>query len=301
MTLPLSIIMPVWNGEKYLKEAIESILGQTFVDFEFLIIDDGSTDATESIVKSYPDSRIRFITQMHSGIVVALNRGLEEAQYDWIARMDSDDYSFPDRLEKQVNAINRAPSAVLCHTGVVLDNPHGDDRFGGKARQPRSRSFMALKLCYVCPIFHSTVVFNKGAAKTAGGYLASERHAEDYALWGRLLAYGRFLYLTERLVRYRVHPGSVSASNVAVQEALHNKIAVRHCHEFLGLGNKDADRAHSILRNSRSECDLRSWIWLLLICVFDLKWKSFETYVWLTLQTVKVTIGDLVPRRTPNR
>ncbi len=110
--------MPGWNGETYLREAIDSILGQTFRDFEFLILDDGSTDSIPSIMAEYAklDPRIRIIPLDHQGIVIALNRGVQEARADWNARMDCDDIARPEHFARQWEAAQAKPGAVLCHT-----------------------------------------------------------------------------------------------------------------------------------------------------------------------------------------
>jgi glycosyltransferase involved in cell wall biosynthesis len=175
----LSVIMPVWNGEKYLGEAIDSILAQTYEDFEFLILDDGSTDGTPAILSKYEaqDSRIRVIHLNHEGIVSALNRGVAEARGEWIARMDCDDNAQPERLEKQMRALREKPGAVLCHTAI---SQIGDPQYMTKLQRfPRTQAMIAARLCYQCPIVHPTVVFSKAAFLKAGGYKAEERHAED--------------------------------------------------------------------------------------------------------------------------
>src|SRR5580698_3447780 len=103
----ISIVMPVWNGETYLAATLESVLTQTFTDFELIVVDDGSTDATLGILKSCPDPRLRVFQLEHGGIVKALNHGLAQARSEWIARQDADDISLPRRLERQWNAVCR--------------------------------------------------------------------------------------------------------------------------------------------------------------------------------------------------
>ena len=115
MSKPLvSVLMAVYNGEKYLLEAIESILNQTYTNFEFLIINDGSTDSTEEIILSYSDQRIRYIkNEQNLKLIASLNKGLDLAKGKYIARMDADDISLPDRLEKQVNFLERNSTKLL--------------------------------------------------------------------------------------------------------------------------------------------------------------------------------------------
>ena len=109
----ISVLMPVWNGEEYLRESIDSILGQTFSNFEFIVIDDGSTDSTPEILRSYQDPRLRIFRLEHAGIVSALNFGVDQAQTGWIARQDADDVSDPRRLEFQWREVNACPDATL--------------------------------------------------------------------------------------------------------------------------------------------------------------------------------------------
>jgi glycosyltransferase involved in cell wall biosynthesis len=281
----ISIIMPVWNGEKYLAAAVDSLLAQTYTDFELLVIDDGSTDRTPEILRSYADPRLRVLRLDHAGIVVALNHGLSQAKAQWVARLDADDLSLPRRLELQWQAVNRHPQAVLCHTNVTY---FGEDSLSiGEARLPRSRSFTALRLCYQCPIVHSTVLFKKSAALAAGGYLPEERHAEDFSLWGRLLEQGEFVTLPQKLVQFRVHQQSVSQKNLEVQRALARQIGIRHCQQFFRLNEPEAAMANAILRANARERVPQDWWWFLTRCAPRLKWKSAETLGWLILQTAK--------------
>jgi glycosyltransferase involved in cell wall biosynthesis len=288
MTPLISIIMPVWNGEAYLAEAVDSLLAQTFTDFELLVIDDGSTDRTPEILRRYADPRLRVLRLEHAGIVVALNHGLANARADWVARLDADDLSEPHRLERQWQAVKQHPHAVLCHTAVAF---FGEGSIiPGAARLPRSRSFTALRLCYQCPVAHSTVLFKKDIALAAGGYRLDERHAEDFSLWARLLEQGEFVALPERLVRFRLHHQSVSRQNLEVQQALARKIGTRHCQQFMRLDETDAVRANALLLASARERSWRDWWWFLTRCAPRLRWHSLETTGWLLWQTVKVLL-----------
>ena len=282
----ITILMPVWNGEKFLAAAVDSLLAQTFTDFELLVIDDGSTDRTPEILRAYNDPRLRVLRLDHAGIVVALNHGLTQAKADWIARLDADDLSEPRRLDIQWQALNRNPQAVLCHSAVTFFGDGGVTP--GAARLPRSRSFMALRLCYQCPIVHSTVLFKKELALAAGGYFLDERHAEDFSLWGRLLEQGEFVALPEKLVRFRVHDQSVSRQNLAAQQALARRIGTRHCRNFLQLDEVAAVRANNLLLVAPRERAWRDWWWFLSRCAPRLRWQSLETLGWLWWQTVKL-------------
>ena len=159
----------------------------------------------------------------------------------------------------------------------------------GAARLPQSRSFTALRLCYQCPIVHSTVLFKKSVALAVGGYLPDERHAEDFSLWGRLLEQGEFVALPEKLVRFRVHEQSVSRQNLAAQQSLARQIGVRNCVKFLRLNEAEASRANGLLLAPVPKRVWKDWWWFLTRCAPRLRWQSTETLGWLFWQTVKLT------------
>jgi len=288
--------MPVWNGEKYLAASVDSILGQTYRDFEFLIVDDGSTDGTAKILASYHDPRLRIIRTGHAGIVSALNLGLAQARADWIARQDADDISRPRRLEILWRALQRHPGAVLAYTDVELIG-EGNPMAIRRARMPRTRAFMALRLCYRCPITHSTVLFKKEAALGVGGYLPEERHAEDYSLWGRMLERGEFVGCRQKLLDFRLHPQSVSRQNLETQRALTEAIAARHCGKFMQLSEEDAQRAQAVLRTLPGDRRWADWWWFLTRCAPRLRWKSFEARGWLLQQSIKQAFAILAKPR----
>jgi glycosyltransferase involved in cell wall biosynthesis len=286
MSPRISVLMPVWNGEAFLAAAVDSVFGQTLEDFELLVVDDGSTDRTPEILRQYTDPRLRVIPSEHAGIVIALNHGIAQARADWIARLDADDISKPQRLEAQWRAVSKNPKAVLCHSNV--------EHFGENApttkpaRLPRSRSFTALRLCYMCPISHSSVLFNKAVALAAGGYQPEERHAEDFSLWGRMLERGTFVGLSEKLVRFRSHAQSVSQRNLETQKTLTRRIGARHCRNFMRLDEVAANRANDVLATPADQRSWRNWWWFLTRCAPRLRWKSVETLSWLLRQSLKV-------------
>ncbi|CAN5376497.1 hypothetical protein BH20VER3_BH20VER3_02580 [soil metagenome] len=278
--------MPVWNGEVYLRAALESVLAQSLADFELIIVDDGSEDGTVEILQSYKDARLKIHRRPHAGIVSALNFGINQARAEWIARQDADDLSQPERLRRQWEALQENPGAVLCFTGQgIADEGGGEVR---TARFPRTRSFLALRLCYQCPITHSTVLFSKAAAEAAGCYREAERHAEDFALWGRMMEAGEFVGLPEKLVTFRRHTGSISQRNLALQDALALRIATEHCRRFMSLEPRKAERAARLLRLGPAQRRLGDWLWFLARCAPRLRWKSWETAGWLGWQTLKL-------------
>jgi glycosyltransferase involved in cell wall biosynthesis len=281
----ISIVMPVWNGEKYLAAAIESCWAQTFPDFELIVVDDGSTDGTPEILHSYRDERLMIHRLDHGGIVSALNFGIAQGRAEWIARQDADDVSMPDRIAQQWEAVQNNPKAALCFTDVSLLNE--SDEKVGRARLPRTRALIALRLCFQCPIVHSTVLFRKDTFAAAGRYNPTERHAEDYALWGRMLERGHFVALPDRLVQLRVHARSVSKQNLETQLALTLHIAAQHCARFMRLDVNDATRAAKILARVPGQATRRDWLWFLSRCAPRLRWWSGEAFAWLALQTAR--------------
>ena len=278
----ISVLMPTWNAAEFVANAIESILSQTFKDFELIVVDGASTDRTLEILSQYDDPRLRVLQAPAKGISPALNYGIAQARAPWVARQDADDISQPQRLEIQWNAMSNS-GAVLSHTDVEFfgEGSHAM----GRARFPRTQALIALRLCWQCPIVHSTVMFKRETVVAAGGY--QTHHAEDYDLWGRLIERGPCVGIPQKLLKFRIHPVSLSKVNQTPMQALAETIAVEHCRRFMSLSSDEAKRAHAVLlaRNNRRWKD---WIWFLNHCIPRLRWKSPELYAWLSLQTLKM-------------
>ena len=281
LTPEISVVMPVWNGGEYLQAAIDSILGQTERNFEFIIIDDGSTDDTPAILRDYSsqDARVRVITLDHQGIVTALNRGVGEATARWIARMDADDVAYPDRLARQLTAVKSARNSVMCYTRVRQIGAGGDHLPSSFVSDDRAR--LAMRLCYYNPFFHSTVLFDKEAFLRAGGYHQEERHGEDFGLWGRLIQIGNFVGVDEVLLDFRVHEGSISKVMNATQADVAHHISIRHCAEFFALTSEQAARLQAILAKLPNGNTWREWCWLVVKCTPKLRWQSLELWAWI--------------------
>lgn len=206
MSSPLmTVLMPVYNAELFLREAMDSILHQTFTDFEFLIIDDGSTDSSTEIIQSYTDPRIRFIkNERNLGISLTLNKGIELAKAELIARMDADDISYPDRLQKQYDYMAAHPECGMLSTWARVISQ--DKKF---IRLERYRSnFYYYNLTFECWIYHPTIVFTKTAVKAAGMY--SMPYSEDYDLFWQIARRYKIANLAEPLVDYRLSPTSLN-------------------------------------------------------------------------------------------
>nr|WP_315177554.1 glycosyltransferase [uncultured Flavobacterium sp.] len=213
-TPEITVLMPVYNCELYIKDALESILSQTYVDFEFLIIDDASTDKTVSIIKSYCDSRIQLIEKpANSGYTNSLNQGLKLAKGKYIARMDGDDISFPERFAKQVAYLEANPESVVCGTSYEI---LGEDKL---VLIPESHNVIKLAMLRSNCIAHPSVMIRKKTLEEFSiAYDTTKEPSEDYALWVQLLAVGKLHNLQEVLLKYRMHNNSVSRKRVEEQE-----------------------------------------------------------------------------------
>ena len=206
----VSVIMPVYNAERYLRAAIDSILAQSFHRFELLIIDDGSTDGSMEIVRSYTDSRIRVFSEPHRGLVAALNKGLTEARGDYIARMDADDVSKPERLCKQVAYMQSHPETPLVGCWARLIDAKGKPT--GNSKMPPTQGWrLRVALCGANQFVHGSVMMRREAVLQVGGYRAAFVTTEDYDLWLRLGEVGVLANLAEPLYELRVHQSSKTA------------------------------------------------------------------------------------------
>lgn len=200
----VTVLLPVYNAERYLREAISSVLAQTYRDFELLLINDGSTDTSEQIILSYTDTRIRYLkNDKNSSLIFTLNRGIDEAKGRYIARMDSDDICYPTRLEKQVEYMQQYKPAVVACTVSMIDEkgeplpPWDDDR---KCITPEAiRAKLPKNNC----LAHPAVMVDATILKEYK-YQPDEKEAEDYDLWLRLSADGKtIMKIDTSLLLYR--------------------------------------------------------------------------------------------------
>ena len=219
----VSVVMAVRNGEEYLREAIDSILGQTMTDFEFIVIDDGSTDRTTEILESYDDSRLRVLTQTGRGLAPSLNAGIRQARASLIARMDADDISEPSRLERQSAFLFANDDHVLIGYDALVISEDGERLHRAQMVTGNTEIENSLDKL-VNPFFHGAVMFRRDAVIECGLYdeLVAQHVAktvgrakavlefEDILLWLRLRRFGLMANLPESLYRYRLRANSVS-------------------------------------------------------------------------------------------
>lgn len=248
MMAEVSIIMPVYNGEKFLEEAIQSILHQTYQHWELLIINDGSTDKTHHIIQKYlSDTRITYIHKSkNDGIVKALNDGIDAAKGKYIARMDADDISLPNRLEKQFHFLEKNPDVVVC--GSNYYTLKGNKR--NIIRVAHADAYLKTQLFFSTPFCHPTVMMNKSKAGKELLYKEEFRHAEDYELWTRLAFKGKFHIMEDALYVYRDHPNQVSYEQQAIQKRLNNEIRKRFVLHFFNTVNDEILKGLNLTGNN---------------------------------------------------
>ena len=229
----ISVLMCVYNGEEYLREAVESILNQTFSDIEFIIVDDGSTDNTETILDSFDDPRIlRSRNNENIGLTRSLNKGLAMARGEYIARMDADDISLPERLAAQVAFLDEHPEIGVLGSAVQVIDARGS--LIRVLRYPTTHEFFLWSLCFYSPIAHPTVVFRRTAVEHVGGYDDALLAGQDRDLWQRLSTAARFANLPEVYLLYRVHPGRISHVHTDIQARNSAKAGQRMMASILG-------------------------------------------------------------------
>jgi glycosyltransferase involved in cell wall biosynthesis len=274
----VSVIMPVYNTAEYLVEAIESILSQSLRDFEFIIIDDGSTDASGEILGRYKDidSRIRVERQENSGIVMALNKGMKMATGKYIARMDSDDISLPERLARQVAFMESHPEVGVCGTACRL--------FGGSAgvswTTTDPEEIKSRLLFWPC-MSHPTVMMRRDVVVKENLYYKPDfKMAEDYELWVRFSQYAQLANLPEVLLLYRIRGNQITSmfdSEVTTRASLVQKQALA----TLGIEPSDAEmELHLSLHRSSFERSQdyvkRVDAWLCRILVANLDRRTYD-------------------------
>jgi len=218
----VSIVLPVYNGEKYLEQAIESVISQTYDNWELIIINDGSTDNSEKLVFNYTDNRIKYLlNETNRGIIYSMNRGLDEARGEFIARLDADDIALPFRLEKQVEFLKVNKEYVLCGSyfqtidtsGKVLKNVKFPDN------DLDAQSYLLLHNCFC----HSAIMMRAGIAKELK-YDPEYQVCEDYDLWYRISRKGKIINLPIFMSLYRLHSGNISLTKREIMFTNVNKI-----------------------------------------------------------------------------
>ena len=219
----VSVLMSVYNGEKYLFDAIDSILRQTYKDFEFLIINDGSSDSSCDIINAFNDSRIRIVNNpTNIGLTNSLNKGIDLARGEYIARIDADDVAVPERLEAQLAYLEIHHGTALVSSAVLIIDDRGNDI--RTYVPPQDPILMSWHLIFRNPIRHSSVMWRKKMVeKTIGKFNPDFRLAQDYELWSRINQRFSIGTIEKVLIKFRMHNSMLST----VQYNLQNDFAVQ--------------------------------------------------------------------------
>lgn len=232
-TPTVSVVMPVYNGEAYLREAIDTILGQTLRDFEFIIVNDGSTDRTAEILRTYSDHRIAILHNAENlGLPTSLNRGIRAARAPLVARADADDIYFPDRLAKQVKYMHENPSVGLASSSYYRTNEKGESLLLVQVLCEDAQ--LKFELLWCNPMCHPTSIYDRELVLRAGGYDEKFWTAQDYDLWARLRDRTAFGNLPQPLVKLRTHERSIMATRGPDGERLSLAVSQRLMARYLG-------------------------------------------------------------------
>jgi glycosyltransferase involved in cell wall biosynthesis len=205
----VTVLMTAYNAAAFIRDAVDSVLKQSFSNFEFIIVNDGSTDETESIIRSFKDQRIVFVSQTNKGIAASLNHGLSIARSEWIARFDADDICDPNRLQIQVDFVRHHTKCIIVGAAADYINQEGDYIFTYKppACSPAQINQIKNK---ICPFIHSSVLYRKDVVIQSGGYDLHTHGFEDHFLWLKILRHGEAYNIPEPLLKVRLNPGSTT-------------------------------------------------------------------------------------------
>ena len=207
----VTVLLAVYNGERYLREAVDSVLAQTFSDFELLVVDDGSTDGTEEILHSYRDPRIRVLrNEQNHGLTSSLNRGLASARGEYVVRQDADDISVPERLAKQIELLDTRGDLVLVGSSHRRIGVQGEPL--GLRQAPTQPTEIRWRLLFVNAFAHTSAVLRRKILDAVGAYDESFRYAQDYDLWSRIAWRFQVAAVAEPLVSYRLTSSSMTST-----------------------------------------------------------------------------------------
>ena len=245
----ITVLMPVYNAEQHLAEAIDSILAQDYRDFEFIIINDGSTDGSESIILGYSDPRITYVkNEQNLRLISTLNKGLELARGKYIARMDADDISLPNRFSEQLAFLEQHPNV-----GVVGTWFHSFGSVDSIVKYPTSDSEIKYMALYQCPFCHPSVVLRASTIRdNALKYSMDYPHAEDYEFWLQMARVSKLANLNQVLFKYRIHQESISKKEATTQHSLSLDIRRKF---FLEVGVKATDEELDLFRKMCYQCN----------------------------------------------
>jgi len=257
----ISVIMPFHNAQKYLAAAVESVLAQTFGDFEFILLDDGSTDDSLYLCKKYErqDSRIRLITRPNKGFTKSLNECIGIAYGQLIARMDADDICLQQRFERQIEHLNKYPDRVLVGAQAMLIDEDGEELCPMPELVLEHEAIDKALMAKKWPIVHPSVMMRTEAVKAVGGYNEAYRTAQDHDLFLKLAEKGRLANLPEILIKYREHHGAAGSARSDEQNRNVDTMVAAAC---VRRGLPEPTNGHHQESLKRSVADeYRIWAW----------------------------------------
>jgi len=229
----ITVIMPAYNAARFIYGAIHSVLLQTFADFELLIIDDGSTDGTGNEIARFADPRIRLLRNSQNlGLIKTLNAGLEKAEGKYVARLDADDISYPQRFEKQIDILQRDPDVGLVAGWTEIIDEHSRTRGFGNWQLSSEAIYYVLHFRQC--LTHSSVMFRTSLVRELGGYSAQAIRAEDFDLWHRISRRSKIVQLPQVLVKWRDHKSSVTGTGLDEMERIAFQLAEKQLQEVTG-------------------------------------------------------------------
>jgi glycosyltransferase involved in cell wall biosynthesis len=244
----ISVLMPVYNGDKYLKESIDSILSQTFTNFELIIVNDGSKDNSLEILKSYSDPRIIIIdNKVNKGLIESLNIGLSKCRGKYTARMDQDDISLPDRLQIQFDFMEKNKEIDLVGGWTECINKNGD--YIKTSRSPENPWIIRYELIFNNVMFHSSIFFKTDIVIKNGGYDKKATHSEDYDMYSRPNKELMCSNIQRVLFKYRIHNESITGST-NTQQIVHENalnVAFRNINKYIIMDRNTFDYLKDVL------------------------------------------------------
>ncbi|NIF50652.1 glycosyltransferase family A protein [Burkholderia sp. Ax-1724] len=287
----VSVVLPVFNGETHIAEAIDSILAQSMPDFELLVINDGSSDGTRAIVESYAarDARIALFNTPNRGIVAALNFGLELASAEFIARMDADDIALPRRFEIQLAVLKRDPAVVACGSDLL--------KFGavtGSLQFPRHDAMCKAALLFGTCFGHPSVMLRARTLRDHDlRYDARYQFAEDYRLWSVLAQHGKLCNIAQPLVRYRIHDAQIGRASREPQRRAHLAVALLNWSEAGAA--IDPERLRNFLwprlERRADLCRYTLLFFQVAACVLNVRHRSRLDHLWFALRAFSRNAG----------
>ena len=286
----IPVVMGVYNGEKELAEAFESILNQRDANFEFIIVNDGSTDRSAEMLDAFAarDNRVRVIHQKNSGLTRALVRGCNEACGEFIARQDADDVSLPDRLSLQASLLRDNADLALVSSWADWIGPEGELLFVQKVEDDVETSTQKLLSDKQGPAAHGSVMFRKKSYEACGGYRPAFYFAQDVDLWLRLGYMGQMAYVQQSLYQYRVSFSSISGTRGGLQ-AEYDRLA-HACHQARLAGDDEAEllaealRLRSVKRSISTHRETGNPAYFIGRCLLARGDKRARGYLWKAIR-----------------